>query len=95
MKLGPVQCARNGSVRLAYRVIGDGDTPLVSVPGRISNVDSFDEPAGVFRALAGAGEVLVSRTVRDLSAGSGLVFEDRGTHQLKGVTEEWQIFRVS
>ncbi len=46
-------------------------------------------------AMAGAGEVLVSRTVRDLSAGSGLVFEDRGTHQLKGVDEAAQLFRVS
>lgn len=46
-------------------------------------------------AMAGAGEVLVSRTVRDLSAGSGLMFEDRGSHQLKGVPEEWQVFRVT
>ena len=46
-------------------------------------------------AIAGAGEVLVSRTVRDLSAGSGLMFEDRGSHQLKGVPEEWQVFRVT
>lgn len=45
-------------------------------------------------ALAGGGEVLSSRTVRDLSAGSDLVFEDRGPHQLKGVPEEWQLFRV-
>ena len=43
--------------------------------------------------MAGAGEVLVSRTVRDLSAGSGLMFEDRGSHQLKGVPEEVQILR--
>ena len=46
-------------------------------------------------ALAGSGEVLVSRTVRDLSAGSGLGFEDRGIHTLKGVPEEWQLFRVT
>jgi class 3 adenylate cyclase len=46
-------------------------------------------------ALAGAGEVLVSRTVRDLSAGSGLGFEERGTHVLKGVGEPWQLFRVT
>jgi class 3 adenylate cyclase len=46
-------------------------------------------------AMAGAGEVLVSRTVRDLSARSGLVFEDRGSHQLKGVSDAWQIFRVT
>jgi class 3 adenylate cyclase len=45
-------------------------------------------------ALAGSGEVLASRTVRDLSAGSDLTFEDRGTHRLKGVPEEWQLFRV-
>jgi class 3 adenylate cyclase len=43
-------------------------------------------------ALAGAGEVLVSRTVRDLVAGSGLTFLDRGTHVLKGVPDEWQLF---
>jgi class 3 adenylate cyclase len=46
-------------------------------------------------ALAGPGEVLVSRTARDLSAGSGLVFEDRGSHQLKGIPDEWQLFRVT
>jgi class 3 adenylate cyclase len=43
-------------------------------------------------ALAGAGEVLVSRTVRDLVAGSGLTFQDRGSHILKGVPDEWQVF---
>jgi class 3 adenylate cyclase/pimeloyl-ACP methyl ester carboxylesterase len=42
-------------------------------------------------SLAGPGEVLVSRTVRDLVAGSGLQFSDRGTHALKGVPDEWQI----
>jgi class 3 adenylate cyclase len=45
-------------------------------------------------ALAGPGEVLLSRTVRDLVAGSGLAFEDRGTHVLKGVPGEWQLFAV-
>jgi class 3 adenylate cyclase len=45
-------------------------------------------------ALAGPGEVLASRTVKDLVVGSGLVFEDRGTHQLKGVPDEWQVFAV-
>jgi class 3 adenylate cyclase len=44
--------------------------------------------------LAGAGEVLVSRTVRDLVVGSGLAFDDRGEHQLKGVPGTWQIFAV-
>ncbi len=46
-------------------------------------------------ALAGAGEVLVSRTVRDLVVGSGLTFTDRGLHTLKGVPDEWQVFSAS
>jgi class 3 adenylate cyclase len=46
-------------------------------------------------ALAGPSEVLVSRTVRDLVVGSGIVFEDRGTHALKGVPDEWQLFAVT
>jgi class 3 adenylate cyclase len=43
-------------------------------------------------ALAGAGEVLVSSTVKDLVAGSGLRFGSRGITPLKGVPGEWQIF---
>ena len=45
-------------------------------------------------ALAEPGEVLVSRTVRDLVAGSGLAFEDRGVSQLKGVEGDWQLYAV-
>jgi class 3 adenylate cyclase len=45
-------------------------------------------------ALAGPGEVLVSSTVKDLVAGSGLEFEDRGTHTLKGVPGEWRLYAV-
>jgi class 3 adenylate cyclase len=44
--------------------------------------------------LAAPGEVLVSQTVRDLVAGSGLSFEDRGIHALKGVPNEWRLFRA-
>ncbi|MFN8227773.1 MAG: adenylate/guanylate cyclase domain-containing protein [Mycobacterium sp.] len=46
-------------------------------------------------ALAGPDEVLTSRTVRDLSAGSGLQFESRGERSLKGLPEEMEIFRVT
>jgi pimeloyl-ACP methyl ester carboxylesterase/class 3 adenylate cyclase len=46
-------------------------------------------------ALAGAGEVLVSSTTRDLVAGSGIEFEARGAHALKGVPGEWQIFQAN
>jgi class 3 adenylate cyclase/pimeloyl-ACP methyl ester carboxylesterase len=45
--------------------------------------------------LAGAGEVLASRTVRDLSAGSGLTFESLGPQRLKGLPEDIEVFRVS
>ena len=44
---------------------------------------------------AGPGEVLVSSTVKDLVAGSGIVFEDRGSRVLKGVPGEWRLYRVS
>jgi class 3 adenylate cyclase len=43
---------------------------------------------------AAAGEVLVSSTVKDLVAGAGIEFEDRGIHSLKGVPGEWHLFRV-
>jgi pimeloyl-ACP methyl ester carboxylesterase len=46
-------------------------------------------------ALAGPSEVLVSRTVKDLVVGSGIEFSDRGTHELKGVPDTWQLFAVA
>ena len=46
-------------------------------------------------ALAGPGEILVSSTVKDLVVGSGLEFEDRGSHVLKGVPGEWRLFAVA
>jgi class 3 adenylate cyclase len=45
-------------------------------------------------SLAGPGEVLVSSTVKDLVAGSGLMFEDRGEQRLKGIPEAWRVFAV-
>jgi class 3 adenylate cyclase len=46
-------------------------------------------------ASAGPGEVLVSQTVKDLVAGSGITFQDRGEHELKGVPGEWRLYAVS
>ena len=46
-------------------------------------------------ALAGPNDVLVSSTLRDLVIGSGLEFEDRGAHELKGVPGEWHLFAVA
>ena len=45
-------------------------------------------------ATAGPSEVLVSSTVKDLVAGSGLAFEDTGEHELKGVPDTWHLYRV-
>jgi class 3 adenylate cyclase len=45
-------------------------------------------------SLARSGEVLVTSTVKDLVAGSGLGFEDRGSHELKGVPGEWRLYAV-
>jgi pimeloyl-ACP methyl ester carboxylesterase len=46
-------------------------------------------------AEAGASEVLVSQTVKDLTAGSGIEFEDAGEHRLKGVPDPWRLYRVT
>jgi class 3 adenylate cyclase len=46
------------------------------------------------QARAEAGEVLVSSTVKDLVAGSGIEFADRGEHELKGVPGSWRLYRV-
>ena len=46
-------------------------------------------------SLAAAGEILVSRTVKDLSVGSSLLFTDRGEHELKGVPESWQLYAAT
>ena len=43
-------------------------------------------------AQAGAGEIVVSNTVRELAGGSGIEFEDRGIHTLKGVPGEWRLY---
>jgi class 3 adenylate cyclase len=45
-------------------------------------------------ALAAPSEVLASQTVKDLVAGSGIVFEEAGEHELKGVPDRWRLYRV-
>jgi class 3 adenylate cyclase len=46
-------------------------------------------------ALAAPGEVLVSGTVKDLVVGSGIAFEDRGEHELRGVPDRWRLWAVA
>ena len=50
--------------------------------------------AALVLGLAGAGEIVCSRTVKDLVAGAGFAFADRGTHRLKGVPDSWQLYAV-
>jgi class 3 adenylate cyclase len=45
-------------------------------------------------AKAGPSEILASSTVKDLTAGSGLVFEDTGEHELRGGSDSWRLYRV-
>ena len=59
---------------------------------------SAGSPCTSARASAhwrGPNDVLVSSTLRDLVIGSGLEFEERGTHELKGVPGEWRLFAVA
>jgi hypothetical protein len=93
--------ARSGDVHIAYQVFGEGDLDLVLVNGFTSHLELVweHEPARRFlaarvSALAGPSEVLVSRTVKDLVAGSGIRFSDRGEHALKGIPDSWQLLAV-
>jgi class 3 adenylate cyclase len=46
-------------------------------------------------ALAGPSEIFASSTVKDLTSGSGLTFEDAGDHALKGVPDRWHLYQVA
>ena len=68
--------------------------------GEVEHIDG--EPGGMainigarVAAKAGIDEVLVSQTVKDLVVGSGLRFEERGAHELKGVPGRWQLFAAT
>jgi pimeloyl-ACP methyl ester carboxylesterase/DNA-binding winged helix-turn-helix (wHTH) protein len=94
---GPARAVRCG-LALAGE-LGDAGVP-VRAGVHTSEVERLgDDLAGIgvhvaarVQALADPGEVLVTRTVRDLVVGSGLVFEPRGEHQLAGVPDSWELF---
>jgi class 3 adenylate cyclase len=67
---------------------GEGELAAGRIGGIVLHI------AARVAAAAGTGELLVSSTVKDLVAGSGLEFEDRGTHVLKGVPGEWRLYAV-
>ncbi len=88
-------CAVNDAVRqLGIEIRAGLHTGEIEVMG--DNVGGIAVHIGARVASeAGAGEVLVSNTVKDLVAGSGIRFEDRGSHTLKGVPGEWRLFAAS
>jgi class 3 adenylate cyclase len=94
-------------VHIAYHVIGDGPIDVMWIQiragvhtGEVETIDGKSGGVAVHigarvAALAGPSEILVSRTVKDLVAGSRLVFEDAGEHDLKGVPDPWRLYRVA
>jgi uncharacterized protein (TIGR00369 family) len=92
-----VQCARavrDGVARLGLDIraglhTGECELSGADVAGIAVHI------ASRVQSLAGPGEILVSGTVRDLVAGSGLPFEDRGRQSLKGIEGEWPLFAVT
>jgi class 3 adenylate cyclase len=75
--------ALSGEAYIAYQVVGDGPVTgiAVAVGARVA-------------ASAEPGVILVSSTVKDLVAGSGLRFADRGEFALKGIPDPWRLFAV-
>jgi pimeloyl-ACP methyl ester carboxylesterase len=82
------------SVTVVLDDLGSREAVLVANDGALAAAALFaaTHPS---RTTAGANEVLVSSTLRDLVIGSGLEFEERGAHQLKGVPGEWRLFAVA
>jgi class 3 adenylate cyclase len=92
-----VECARaikTGLAKLGLEIragVHTGECELIGsdVAGLAVHV------ASRVQSTADPGEILVSNTVRDLAAGSGLDFIDRGAHELKGVSGSWQLYAVA
>jgi class 3 adenylate cyclase len=92
------------AIRCARTILGSSDPPGILVRAGLHTGECEvmgDDIGGIavhiaarVSAHAGPGEVLVSRTVKDLVAGSGIQFSDRGTHTLKGVPDTWQLYAV-
>ena len=91
-----IRCAK--SIRDTVRSLGI-ETRIGLHTGECERID--DKVAGIavhtgarVMAKAEPGEILVSSTVKDLVAGSGIEFDPRGEHELKGVPERWRLFAV-
>lgn len=80
----------SGPLSLAKITIVSSRIPIEILPNDVGGIAVH--VAARVAQLAGAGEVLTSSVLKDLVAGSGLSFEDRGMHSLKGLTDEMRIF---
>ena len=78
---------------LTHNLGGNADDYVVDLQRKVSGI-AVATGARV-SGEAGPGEVLVSQTVKDLVAGSGIAFDDRGTMQLKGVPGDWRLYAVA
>jgi class 3 adenylate cyclase len=93
------------AVRCALAIIESVHTLGMEIRAGVhtGEVETINEKAGGLAvtigarvaALAGPSEILVSQTVKDLTAGSGLRYEDAGEHELKGVPDRWRLYRVA
>ena len=93
-----IRCARaiqREAVPLGLRLHAGVHTGEVERVGRANVRGVAVHTAARIAGLASSSEVFVSATVKDLVAGSGLTFEDRGVHMLKGLPEPRQVFAVS
>jgi class 3 adenylate cyclase len=92
----PIRCAqtiRDAARQLGIEIRAGLHTGECEMIGDAAHVLAMHIGARV-ATLAGPGEVLVSSTVKDLVAGSGIQVADRGTHTLKGVPGSWQLLAV-
>jgi class 3 adenylate cyclase len=92
-----IRCARtilDSSEQLGIRVRAGAHTGECEVMGDDIGGIAVHIAARV-SALAGPSELLVSRTVKDLVAGSGLEFSDRGAHELKGIPDTWELYSAA
>ena len=98
--IGPAQ-----AVRCAGEIVADAEAEGLEVRSGVHTGEvevGGDDISGLavhlaarIMAHAGAGEIMVSRTVRDLVVGSELRFTDRGEHELKGIEEAWHLYAVA
>ena len=98
---GPGRAIRSAAILQDELARADLQVRIGIHTGEIEMRESDNDVGGIavhlaarIMAEAGAGEILVSSTVRDLVVGSELDFEDRGTHHLKGIEGDWRLFSV-